>query len=161
MSRPIPAEGTFKYSIGKPGRESAFAVAKPPAATRPHITTATSAETTRRRNHINFMELTHMHAITMHSHAAAQWFCENPREMCACISAEVAAAGADGQLELSHPLGHDGDGAGGVLHLAADQQRRRRLRQPAVPRPNPLRTQDVDHPGFVLEVEERHALRSR
>jgi hypothetical protein len=74
-------------------------------------------------------------------------------------SPEVAGAGADGEVDAAKPVGDDGDRTCGVLHLTADQQRRRGLGQPAVPRPHPGRAQDVDHPGVVLEVDEGDALR--
>src|SRR5215470_18824882 len=50
MSRPIPADGTMRYSTGRPGREKAPAVAEPPTAlTRPGSTAAASAATVSRR----------------------------------------------------------------------------------------------------------------
>src|ERR1700755_3060254 len=52
MSRPIPADGTMRYSTGRPGREKAPAVAEPPKTpTRPGSTMAASATTVSRRAH--------------------------------------------------------------------------------------------------------------
>jgi hypothetical protein len=52
-------------------------------------------------------------------------------------SAEVAALRPHRSVNATHPVGDDGDSAGGVLHLAADAQGRSGPRQPAVPRPHP------------------------
>src|SRR5829696_1337818 len=50
MSRPIPADGTIRYSTGSPGRENAPAVAEPPTTpTRPGSTAAAMAATVSRR----------------------------------------------------------------------------------------------------------------
>src|SRR6476661_6275561 len=50
MSRPIPADGTIRYSTGRPGREKAPAVAEPPTAlTRPGSTAAARTATVTRR----------------------------------------------------------------------------------------------------------------
>src|SRR6516165_9130396 len=50
MSRPIAAEGTCRYSTGRPGRENAPAVAEPPTAPiRPDSRAAPTAPTTSRR----------------------------------------------------------------------------------------------------------------
>ncbi len=54
MSRPMPAEGTIRYSTGKPGREKAFAVAAPPAnPTKTGSRTAMKAVMTNRRTMIS------------------------------------------------------------------------------------------------------------
>src|SRR6516164_9947729 len=70
--------------------------------------------------------------------------------------AEVAGLRADRQRDAAQPFCNDGDRAAGVLDLSPDEQRRRRIRQLAVPRPYPRRAEYVDHPGLVLEVEKRH-----
>ena len=50
MSRPMPADGTSRYSTGRPGREKAPAVAEPPTAlTRPGSTAAAMAAIVSRR----------------------------------------------------------------------------------------------------------------
>src|SRR5947209_10916988 len=50
MSRPIAADGTCRYSTGRPGRENAPAVAEPPTAPiRPESRAAPRAPTTSRR----------------------------------------------------------------------------------------------------------------
>src|SRR5690349_16598743 len=51
ISRPIPADGTWRYSTGRPGREKAPAVAEPPTTpTRPGNTAAATAAIVSRRN---------------------------------------------------------------------------------------------------------------
>ena len=50
---------------------------------------------------------------------------------------EVPRSRPDLHIDATHPVGDDGDRAAGVLHDAPDHQRRRRLRQLAVPRPHP------------------------
>src|SRR3954468_19990674 len=50
MSLPMPADGTIRYSTGRPGREKAPAVAEPPTTpTRAGNTAATTAATVSRR----------------------------------------------------------------------------------------------------------------
>src|ERR1700758_313948 len=50
MSRPMAADGTSRYSTGRPGRENAPAVAEPPTAPiRPDSSAALAAPTTSRR----------------------------------------------------------------------------------------------------------------
>ena len=134
MSRPIDGEGTFKYSIGRPGRESAFAVAAPPAVTtRPHITTAAAAATTSRRGHtMRTRSPTRMHVITAHHCSAAQQLsaCRESafRDDRAAVSrrwlhfrgsrsrpAEISTPGSDSQVDAAHSHGGDGDRAVAVM----------------------------------------------
>ncbi len=68
------------------------------------------------------------------------------------------------RLETLHPVGHEVDhrrGVGRPLHPPADHQRRARACDHSVARPEPLRTDHVEHPGLVLEVEERRPARGR
>src|SRR5947208_3280914 len=59
MLRPIPADGTCRYSTGRPGRENAPAVAAPPARPiRPGRVTAAAAPTKSRRPQARIFSLT-------------------------------------------------------------------------------------------------------
>src|ERR1700744_3306905 len=59
MLRPIDADGTCRYSTGRPGRENAWAVAPPPTRPiRPGSATAVAAATVSRRIQLRTLTLT-------------------------------------------------------------------------------------------------------
>ncbi len=71
--------------------------------------------------------------------------------------AKVSRLGCDSQIHQLHPVCHDSDSAFRILHLSSNKQRRRRICQFSVLCPQPHRTHDIDHAGFVFEVDERDA----